>query len=165
MAKMLTLDLGSSGLKPAATARPQKSRGFTLLELMVVVSIIGLGTAGVALAMRDGTQTQLEQDAQRLSALLESARAQSRSTGVAVHWTATPQGFRFEGLAAHSLPEHWLHADTTAKVPWRLTLGPEPLIGKQSVTLYNKANPGRQMVVASDGLRPFKVVADDSAAR
>jgi general secretion pathway protein H len=80
-----------------------------------------------------------------------------------VHWTATPQGFRFEGLAANSLPENWLHPDTTANQPLRLTLGPEPLIGKQSVTLQSKASPGRSMAVASDGLRPFKVVTGDNA--
>ena len=50
-------------------------RGFTLLELLVVLSIMALATVGVGLAMRDGTQAQLERDAERLAALLESARA------------------------------------------------------------------------------------------
>ena len=63
-----------------------RARGFTLIELLVVVSLIALGTAGVSLAMRDGNATRLEREGQRLAALLEAARAQSRASGVAVRW-------------------------------------------------------------------------------
>jgi general secretion pathway protein H len=45
-------------------------RGFTLLELLVVVAIMAIATAGVGLAMRDASQSQLEREAQRLAALL-----------------------------------------------------------------------------------------------
>ena len=46
-------------------------RGFTLLELLVVMAIVALVSAGVGFAMRDASLTQLERDADRLSALLE----------------------------------------------------------------------------------------------
>ncbi len=42
-------------LNPFHTARP--ARGFTLLELLVVISIMALATAGVSIAMRDNGQT------------------------------------------------------------------------------------------------------------
>jgi general secretion pathway protein H len=53
----------------------------TLLELMVVIAIMGLATAGVSLAMRDTAGEQLSREAERLAALLEAGRAASRASG------------------------------------------------------------------------------------
>ena len=135
-----------------------RARGFTLLELLIVISIMALATAGVSLAMRDSGQTQLERDAARLAALLESGRAQSRGTGVPVRWRADAQGFRFDGLPpAGALPSQWLDAGTTVRGPAILQLGPEPLIGPQQVVLVNQSHPERALRVVTDGVRPFTV--------
>ena len=144
------------------------SRGFTLLELLVVLSIMALATVGVGLAMRDGTQAQLERDAERLAALLESARAQSRASGVPVRWLALPEGFRFDGLPDnHTLPTRWLDPATRVRnggdggsdEAASLVLGPEPLIGRQQVTLTQTTHPEQALRVTTDGLRPFAVEA------
>jgi type II secretory pathway pseudopilin PulG len=67
-----------------------------LLELLLVVlAIVGLASAGVGLALRDGTQGRLEREGLRLSALLESARARSQALGVPVIWKATHNGLCF----------------------------------------------------------------------
>ena len=71
----------------------QRQHGLTLLELLVVLAIIGLAMAGVSLSLRDSSQTQIEREAQRLVAVLEAARAQSRTSGVALVWQVTPEGF------------------------------------------------------------------------
>ncbi len=140
-----------------------RSRGFTLLELLVVVSIVALATAGVGLAMRDGGQALVEREAARLAALLESARAQSRASGVPVRWRPDAQGFRFEGLppptAAPALPTQWLDAGTMVRGPAVLVLGPEPLIGPQQVLVTHRAHPQHALRVATDGVRPFAVEA------
>lgn len=146
------------------------SAGFTLLELLVVVAIVAMASAGVGFAMRDTSQVQLERDAERLAALLESARARSRVSGVPVRWRASATGFRFDGLApselpTSDLPEQWLDADTGVAEGTGVTgttvllLGPEPIIEPQAVVLVSRSQPGKSVRLASDGVRPFAVQA------
>ena len=147
--------------------------GFTLLELLVVLAIIALGTVGVGFAMRDGAQNQLEREALRLSALLESARARSQMTGVPVRWQPTAAGFEFSGLQpqpgeASELPKEWLSADTRASIGGHpnaqtaqlqsLLLGPEPIIEPQSVLLFSASQPDQRIRLITDGVRPFAVL-------
>jgi general secretion pathway protein H len=134
--------------------------GFTLIELLVVIAIIAFATAGVGLAMRGTTESALEREAQRLAVLFESARAQSRASGIPVVWRTTPEGFRFEGLPAGALPERWLNDGTTINGFGAVQLGPEPIIGAQSVELVAApVNEKAQQTlrIATDGLRPFAV--------
>lgn len=142
-----------------APARRLPARGFTLLELLVVVAIMALATAGVGLALRDSGATQLQREGERLAALLESARAQSRASGSPVRWRADTQGFRFEGLPPKTLPDRWLDAATGVRGPALLWLGPDPLIGPQQVVIVSRAHPQRAVRVVTDGLRPFAVEA------
>lgn len=139
-------------------------KGFTLLELMVVVAIMAMATAGVSLAMRDSSQTQLEREAQRLSALLESARAISRMTANTVVWRATPKGFEFQGLPAAALPVGWQGTDVVASSARPVVLGPEPIIGPQRIRLSTRSDPTRSLSITTDGVRPFTVVGDAEAA-
>jgi general secretion pathway protein H len=139
------------------TERVAAQGGFTLLELLVVISIMALATAGVSMAIRDNGQTVLEREAARLAALLESGRAQSRSTGAPVRWRATEQGFKFEGLPASALPSQWLDPGVTVRGTAVLLLGPEPLIGPQQVVITHQNHPDRALRVVTDGLRPFTV--------
>lgn len=145
----------------------QRSHGFTLLELMVVLVIVAFATAGVSLAMRDNGATRLEREGLRLSALLESARAQSRTSGLPVFWRSLPQGFEFIGLPTQagtgSLtgPRPWLSQDTQARVlqppgAQTLVLGPEPLIAAQRIVLVQG---DRRITLGTDGLSPFAVLA------
>lgn len=143
----------SRGLKAVAAAR-----GFTLVELLVVVALIAVGSAVASLALRDPAATRLEREAQRLATLLESARAEARASGVAARWELDEEGgFRFAGLPpALELPQRWLGEDIEAQIVGAkaVMLGPEPLIGAQRIVL---ALDGRSISVVTDGLAPFAV--------
>ena len=152
-----TLAADAAALPPALAAR-----GFTLLELLVVIAIIAVATAGVSLSLRDPSATQLEREAQRLAALLESARAQSRASGLSVRWHAVEGGFRFEGLPPNAVPERWLTEGTQVLGSVTLVLGPEPIIGRQEVVLATALRPDRSLRIATDGLRPFAVQPTDA---
>ena len=140
------------------------SPGFTLLELLLVVAIMAVAAAGVSFSLRDSGQTGLEREGQRLAALLESGRSRSLTSGVPVRWRATAAGFVFEGLPAGDLPSAWLASDVAAEGAASLLLGPEPIIGPQSVRLVSTTSPGRSVRVMTDGVRPFSVQADTAPA-
>ena len=151
---MRTLAAGSKRL-----LHPPK--GFTLLELLVVVALIAVATAGVSLSLRDSADSALDRDAERLASLLETGRAQARANGIPVVWRANSQGasqgFVFEGLPPPGLPRDWLTPTTRVAPDTAVTLGPEPLIEPRAVALSSLTRPERQVWVVTDGLRPFKV--------
>lgn len=143
--------------------------GFTLIELLLVVALIAVASALATLALRDPAVNRLEQEAARLSALLESARAEARALGLTVTWqpalrdNSEGADFRFEGLpAAQAQPTRWLAPGVQAQVvgATALVLGPEPIIGAQRVVL----RLGEQRLdLATDGLGPFVLVAAGDA--
>lgn len=124
--------------------------------------------------MRDSKQSKLERDAQRLASLLEVGRARSQLSGVQVRWRTTEHGFSFDGLPVNAqpddqLPVQWLDDDTAATVelpaasqvatglPPDVVLGPDPIIGRQAITLRSRSQPDKVIRLATDGVRPFAV--------
>lgn len=135
------------------------SPGFTLIELLVVIALIAIGTAAVSFSLRDSVQTLLERDAERLAALFESARARSRASGMPVKWYPqttdnNSSGFVFDGLPNHTLPGKWLSPQIQVAPNSLVILGPDPIIGPQSVQLRMRDS---QLWVSTDGLKPFAV--------
>jgi general secretion pathway protein H len=147
----------------------RSARGFTLIEIVIVLAIIAITASLVTMALPDAAQSRLEQEAARLAALLEGARAESRTLGIQVSWKPASSEdagsggsqFPFVGLPSRAdSPTRWLHDGVSAEVVGApaLILGPEPLIGAQRVVLQLDE---RRAVVATDGLGPFALVVDE----
>lgn len=140
--------------------RLRRSQGFTLLEIMVVVAIIAIGSAVVAIQWPDSQLRALEREGTRLAALLESARVYSRASGTPMRWRLTEQGFVFEGTAKQWIaqrPTQWESPQTIALLEQAISLGPEPIIPAQAVVLALRERPHIRVRVSTDGLRPFAV--------
>jgi general secretion pathway protein H len=145
------------------------TRGFTLIELMVVIAMIAVASAMATLALRDPSATQLERESARLIALLESARAEARASGLSVRWEphgeqADVPGFRFIGLPVSSdMPHQWLDPALNAEVVGAraVTLGPDPLIGEQRIVLHLGE---QQRTLQTDGIGPFAVLDESAGA-
>lgn len=148
----------SAGIRRSHSTGLQGLRawGFSLLELLVVVSIMAVATAGVSLSLRESAQATLEREGERLAALLESGRVRSRSSGVAMQWVLADGGFKFQGPNPGDLSRQWLHPQTSVRwpagQPRLLVLGPDPIIPPQSLTLVLE---GSSLAVSTDGLQPF----------
>jgi general secretion pathway protein H len=143
--------------------------GFTLIELMMVITLVAVAAGAVSLALRDDRDTRLQREGERLATLLEAARAEARAAALPVRWLPTPDSndhaFRFVGLPASvELPRQWLDDAVVAQIDdgrATVTLGPEPLIGAQRVQLLLD---GERIAVGTDGLQPFAVQSAEPIA-
>ena len=71
------------------------SRGFTLIEMLVVLMIMGLFVGLVSTITRPDDRAVLRLETERLSQLLDFAATEARLTGKSIAWTADESGYRF----------------------------------------------------------------------
>ena len=69
--------------------------GFTLIEMLVVLAIIGVVAAAVTLSALPGEAALAREEARRLAALLETAMQESRASGRAIAWSAERHRYLF----------------------------------------------------------------------
>src|SRR5471032_2012259 len=73
----------------------RRRRGFTLIEMLVVLMIMGLFVGLVSAITRPDDRAVLRLEAERLSQLLYFAAAEAQLTGKSIAWTADASDYRF----------------------------------------------------------------------
>ena len=71
------------------------SRGFTLIEMLVVLMIMGLFVGLVSTITQPDDRAVVQLEAERLSQLLDFASTEARLTGKSIAWTADESSYRF----------------------------------------------------------------------
>ena len=71
-------------------------RGFTLIEMLVVVAIIAIAASMVSLSVASSSERALRADAERLVDTFAVAQSEARSDGRTIRWRADARGWSFE---------------------------------------------------------------------
>jgi len=90
-----THDAGTTAHASVGAGRRSQA-GFTLLEMMVVLVIAGLLVSLTALTMTRNPRTDLNEEAQRLALLFESAGDEAQVRARPIAWQPLDGGFRFD---------------------------------------------------------------------
>ncbi len=70
-------------------------RGFTLLEMIVVITLIAIIAGAVSISMRPDPRQALTEQAKRVGLLMDVAADEARLQNVRITWEADLRGYRF----------------------------------------------------------------------
>jgi len=82
-------------VRGAASAPSTRTAGFTLIEILVAMTIIGVLSVMLVVVMAPGDTTLARTEARRLAALLELALAEARAGGQSIAWSPVEGGYTF----------------------------------------------------------------------
>lgn len=146
-------------------------RGFTLLELLVVLVIFGLILGAVSINGIPGQQQRLENDARRISLLLQLARDEAIVRNLPVAFEVDQNGYRFlvrEDRIWSQVQDEMLRERSFQAAPVQLSVQPAVLdtstiriiFGREPVDkpfVLTMKSADKQVSVRADGIGHFSV--------
>lgn len=137
----------------------KKFAGFTLIEILVVLSIMGITLGLLVVNYGSDDRQNLQLEGHRLALLLSHASQTARTTGQPIAWQANKQGYQF--LQYGSLTKQWqvmglnnVMSDTTLReraLPEGLQLNDVNISGNVS-TIKNR--PFEMIIFSPAGINP-----------
>jgi general secretion pathway protein H len=164
----VTMPTSATGISTSRSA-PQPSRGFSLLELLIVVTIIGIFAGAAVLSLGVvGRDREIERETLRLQSLLsllrEEALMQSRDYGLLFNASGY-EFFLYDHQRAAWLPAPADNLLRQHKLPpalrLTLTLENRELVLPPDFETQDKDAPEPQVVLLASGeLTPFEIAID-----
>ena len=136
--------------------------GFTLLELLVVLVIIGVAAGVVSLSVAPSEERLLASEIDRLGALFRLAQNEARVSGRPLAWEADTNGYRFlAGDAPRGedpddplRPRRWPFPVQRVEAP-ALVFGAEPLLTPAEIHISTSR---RELVLALDAFGTLAIM-------
>jgi general secretion pathway protein H len=129
------------------------TRGFTLIELVLVVALIAIVSGVATLAVRGDDERRLSEETARLAALFRMAASEARATGRTLAWEADISGYRFRTLSG----EEGLREELARTRPWPVEIErigtPRVLVTREPLrepAVIEIATRGRDLHLALD---------------
>lgn len=141
-------------------ARRRDARGFTLLELLVVVAILGIVAGAASLTFAPVEARRVDEESERLAALFRLAQDEARITAREITWRADASGYRFDGPARERTandplrPRAWPFPVARVE-PAEVRFGREPLLAPMQLRVVT---PTRVATLAIDAFGDVRVL-------
>ena len=120
--------------------------GFTLLEMLVVVLIMGIMVGTISARLQPGDRDVLRVEAERMAQLLQLAAQDARVSGSAIAWTSDGRHYRFWRQAGD---ETWSQIRDDDLLRARAL--PHGMVIAQLRNETNQAQPDLRLEFPSDG--------------
>lgn len=148
----------SSKLLPARVA------GFTLIEMLVVLIIVGVTLGMVSVNLTPDNRQVLESEAQRLALLFEQARDEAVTSARAIAWSAGPNGAGSYQFWRRGVDSTWASLDDVQIFRPRQLQSPVKLTNL--VINENRAAPEERLIFSPSGFNaPFELALASGAER
>ena len=140
---------------------PSGAPGFTLIEILVVLVVIGISVALVGVNLQRDPKSELREQSQRLALLLQAARSEAITSGKSLAWIAQPPNY---GFYTRGEDRKWTVAMTDAPfsqgtLPGQISLA-DVEVNRARVPIDTP------LVFSASGLNPsFRLALDYGSAR